>query len=69
MLDDVGVTERQVEHSDDDAQRNQEPSHPRGHQELKADLMGHQDLIVQWAVNGSVTVVRHGSHDEAVIGC
>lgn len=68
VLDGVGVTERQVEYNDDDAQRKQEANHPRGRDELKADLMGHQDGVVQWLVNGSVTVIGHGSHDEAVIG-
>lgn len=58
------VTERQFESNEDDAQRN----YPKGHHELKADLVGHKNGIAQWVVNGSVLVIRRGSHDEAVVG-
>lgn len=68
MLDDAGVTERQVEYYEDDAQRHHNPSDARSHHQLKADLPGHEDGVVQWVVNSSVTVIGHGGQDEAVVG-
>ena len=34
---------------------------------MKADLLGHQDWIMQRVVDGSVTVIGHGRQDKAVI--
>lgn len=68
MLDDAGVTERQVEYYEDNAQCHHNPSHARSHHQLKADLTGHEAGVVQWVVNSCVTVIGHGGQDEAVVG-
>ena len=57
VQDGVGVTERQVEYNGDDAHRNQEPTHyPICQHQLKVDLIGHEDGVVEWVVNSSVPV-------------
>lgn len=60
---------KQFEYNEDDAQRNQEPSCPNHPPELKGDSVSHEHGLVQQVVNGSVLVIGHGSHDEAVITC
>ena len=58
MQDGVGVTERQVEYNGYDAHRNQEPNHyPVCQHQLKVDLTGHEDGVVEWVVNSSVPVI------------
>ena len=54
----VGVTERQVEYSGDGAHRNQEPNHyPICQRQLKVDLIGHEDGVVEWVVHSSIPVI------------
>ena len=52
--------------SDGNAQKNEEPNHPRGQNKLKIDVIPHLDGKMQWVVNVSVRVIEDSSHVEAV---
>ena len=68
MIDGIGPTERQLRELHGGDRITKEPKYPAKRQQNRAELMGHDGWVVQWAADSKIPIVCHDT-EQICLSC